>query len=370
MNDYSSAFKKKELGQDDVIKFTKALSSAIDVLQKFADKLQQIIEAVNQATGKGKKEDKDSSWVEFAAKIGTLVFSVLALVNSVEHFAKALDPGAVEAMSRAMADLWATIGTAVVPIFHILTDAIRQVAGEIFPVMQQLAPIIAQLTHAFVEILIPVVRVFAAIMTALMPVFKLFADLVDLVVQLISPLLAVFEALVKSLGGIIKVIVETFQPVLQLLGTVIHEVIGAFLKLIVWIARTIGADDFVNALVEALSPKDPKQGQTATGSAEIRTFEDLAKKFNLASINASGLGEEKKPTDLGDILNEIKEIKGNETIRGIAMDIREICQILKDNVPHPVQYIERTGNKLAEGDGETWGKVLAAPFTGGLSLLF
>src|SRR5262245_232560 len=91
--------------------------------------------------------------------------------SGMRSWVEALSPATVDQLNRAMGELFATLGQALLPVIEVMTDVIRRVADVISPLMQQLAPIFRQLAEIVGVVLLGAVNALVGVITGLLSVF-------------------------------------------------------------------------------------------------------------------------------------------------------------------------------------------------------
>jgi hypothetical protein len=207
--------------------------------------------------------------------VNSVIDSIEGIVTASKSWVEALAPNTIDNFNQAIRDLQATLGYAFQPIFTIMADTFRQVAGIILPLMEALRPVIESLTNTISESLINVIKVFATILTALAPLFKTWADA---------------------------------------FGNIMNTVIKSFILLVAYIAKLLGQDKVVADIIKTLEEK-PKAGlKAAATDVTTKNFETIARDMAIASANAAGAGKkEDEPKKLEDVISALKDImKGDE----------------------------------------------------------
>ncbi|WP_171473809.1 hypothetical protein [Frigoriglobus tundricola] len=270
-----------------------------------------------------------------AGAVAAVVAGLSAAFDVTKQWAGALEPGLIQQFDQAMRNVQATLGQAFTGIFDQGINFLGKLAGFINPVMQQLKPVIDELTNTAIKNMTGSIRIAVTQFAALVPVLRtvaLFAEyfgaqlrpvvaiLGALVAVALAPLVIAFNILNAILSPVIKVlsavfdgltgIIETFTTIFQVVidsinaalqslfgGTVTDMVKGvknAFAELRAAIvlaaarlALLFGATDFVKRLRDSLNPT----GQQAAGPASIKSLEQIGKDLAQASVNAAGAGE-------------------------------------------------------------------------------
>ena len=300
--------------------------------------------------------------------------AVQGMISKLGEFVTALSPGSMQQFSQSLRDLQATVGVAFQPIFAILTDTIRQAAGIILPVMQQLRPVIEEVTQVFASNLLTKVQGLADIFSSLMPIIKQIAVLMELLdtvtmpvviaMKLLAPLfslltiamqpvtdvLKIMQAALDGINQIFDVMIRIVGVLVQMFVTFIQSLFGGIPLKDILAAMTQAVKGVINALVIftatllkffgiSLQPLidafDKKSGETASGPPQIRGFEQISKDLQLAAAGAGGTGTAKPEDLLKETVEQLKRMqagtdKGNETVTKILADISGYLKILAD----------------------------------------
>jgi len=338
---------------------------------------------------------KPSGLAEVAAAISGIAAVATAAVGAIEQvigqlkgFVEALNPALINQFNRAMRDLQATVGVAFEPIFEVLTGTFRQVAGLILPVMEELRPVVQQLTESFAATLIPQVKLAVSIFSALAPVLRVIASLFTTLQGVMQPIFGVlqlfatgigflfqllevallpltealkvvsaffegfsellnvvnivFSALVKTVADFIKSLLAgfNFKGIADLVTSTFKKLIEAMLLFIGSLAKFFGANKFLKNLIEGLSPKS---GAVAGGPASISSFEQISKDLAVAAATATGTsGEAEKKSDLGDVVKQLRDIErgGDSGFTKLVNKIDELIDTFKGTKDKAVTYVK------------------------------
>ena len=307
------------------------------------------------------------------------------IVSKSRAFVEALSPATIQIFDQSMRDLQATVGTALIPIFTVLTGAIRQVSGILLPVMEAFTPIVQQASEIIAGRLILSVKTLAGIFEGVMPVIKLLIGLWEFMNDLMKPIFIAMQANFALLGAVFTVLEAVLQPVIEVFKLVdeamndfsqvllvvkivfkaIVDSIAAFIKslmpafslkdvmtalkdatkkaveglvtFVAWLAKAFGQTDFLKKLSAGLTPT----GEGATAAAQnvgIKDLGSIMKDMSIASANAGAGGDEGDQSekellkDLKGIVDNIADGQGSPpwlgAIEGIAKDIQTLVQFL------------------------------------------
>jgi hypothetical protein len=200
---------------------------------------------------------------------------------------------------RALRGLQATIGVALEPLVDVFADLMDQIADELEPAMEALAPIVKDLAEAFASGILPVVQVFSTLLQALAPVLK-------------------------DLAALFK--------------TWIQKVISALILFIGALARIFGADAFLDRLIHSLEGGNRGRGQVgAVQNVHIAGLEAISNQLATASAIAGGRGGGPRTTEdwLREVVNQLREIQNGEvgTLERIRVIVQDIINWLRNHQP-------------------------------------
>lgn len=310
-----------------------------------------------------------------ALALGAASAAIQGVVSAVKSSVSALSPSTMAGFDRAMRDMSATIGVGFAPIFQELIGIVRTISGVILPMMEALSPVMRSLTESVGGVLVPVFKLFAGIVEALMPVFRILATIIELVVAILRPAFAmltnaavvlgvifgvleailapivellkgwasVFDAIgqvFEVVGKVFKALADTIMPLIKMLFQglglgkifeflvwIIGQVVKAFIIAIATLAKLAGATDFIKNLRKSL---EPKAGATAAiTNVGIKSLDQISKDMATASAAASGPGEKAQTeTDmLAGILDTLTQI---ESQKQPIEDIRDLVAQLNN----------------------------------------
>lgn len=301
-----------------------------------------------------------------------LTGSVNAVAGPIAQFVQAINPAIVAEFNRAMRDLNATIGIALMPIMETLTGVVREMIGNLLPVMQSLQPVIRTIAQAIGGALTPVIQAFAGVMTSLMPVFQVFADVIEGGAGL-------FGDFVLAVRPVIEVVVELGKQLMTFVGSLLGFEDGAkglfeqlrsgfqmLIKNVILAAATflkmIGATDTLGALIKGLRP--PEQGPRA-GIATLQNasmtgdFASISKRLAEQAFVASAFGGKGGPKKTDDWLAElaktaqdIKDGKGSPMnammadMVGVMTGVFEFGKATAEWVQKVAHWVEQVWKKL------------------------
>lgn len=229
------------------------------------------------------------------------------------RFVELLAPGTTFGFSLAMRDLGATIGTSLEPAFRTLTDTIKEVSGTIYPLMQRLAPIIAQISNIFGNIMLTSV-------TLVSDVFGSLAGILGTVVTSFDTVTQIVRVAFTALGAIITTVVDGFTTAINIIGDfsglfgLLNSELSQFAKTLAYTGASIamafsflGGAAFLDRLISSLSP--------GTGAVAVPWGPSIMRTGQIAneiaqSAFASGGGPQQTTNDLiREIISIMREVR-------------------------------------------------------------
>lgn len=230
-------------------------------------------------------------------------------LKSLTGFVDALSPGSLKVLELAFRDLYATIGTALLPVVNVFTEGIHNMAGALLPAMQAIAPVFNQLANVALSVLIPIVNQMSVIFQTLAPVLSEIAGLFKVVADIIGVYIAIQTTLFQVIAGFIGGLVGGgVSGALDKFKNVIYQVIGIVLKLLTALAPMIGLGDIGDKLAKNLEAAANPPAAGVGGAAQnigLKGLEQISKDLAVAAASAVGGGEAKKDKGLLDYLPDL-----------------------------------------------------------------
>ena len=207
--------------------------------------------------------------------IGAVVGALAGFVATMQVFVQALAPNVIQQFGIAIRDLMATIGYSAVPMFLILTDAIRQVSGIILPVMQELRPVLEDLTKVFSGILIAQVRL-AGVLFFISPLILFFASGLQMAPAPLSLLMDVLTVTVRTFEELITAVfggkagVDDVRQATAFFTKIIQQVATGLVILAGSILKFVGLTDTLGTVIKQFQKLRAERAVEARGRAEGR----------------------------------------------------------------------------------------------------
>jgi hypothetical protein len=148
------------------------------------------------------------------SSLGAVTGAFTQLQSAMSSFVGAFSPSAVLALNQAMYDLSAVVGSALLPVFNLLTSAVRQFSSILLPAVERLRPAIQTVADALGEMLD------AAMMAVELLVEPLvfLGNIVAAVAQVFSGLTPLLKSWAVVAAGVQAVFVELFKALADSLG--------------------------------------------------------------------------------------------------------------------------------------------------------
>jgi hypothetical protein len=282
--------------------------------------------------------------VAAVAAAGIAVFAIAMNLaekefQKITNLVKLFNPGIVQAFQFALDNLGATIGRVLVPIIQIATGVVREWMNALVPVLSAFAPIIAQFAQAFGQLMVTAMQPFAALLKSFAPLIKILMEQFQLVavvvMALLQPILLVVRAFnmlwrvfyeLSGLGTVVRILTkafeafskvfEVFEAAFDILETTISVLVDAFVSMLtsifpfkdvidaltravqfairnlyvfsVMLAKFLGLDGVVAALIDSVNQKANPATDTAAQTPALKTLDQLSKDLALASAAAGG----------------------------------------------------------------------------------
>ncbi len=169
---------------------------------------------------------------------GPITGALSEFAGKIMSFVEALNPSAVMMFSQSLKDLQAVVGTALEPVFGVLTDAVREAADLLLPVTKQLAPVFGQIARTVMDVLQPVMQTWANQLRALVPIIQLVADVMSGVAPVMVAVQTVMAAVTRTVGDFIASLfgsgyrdaMASFKSAMQRLASAVLLTVGAMLR--------------------------------------------------------------------------------------------------------------------------------------------
>ena len=146
--------------------------------------------------------------------VGGGIAAAQNLMSAVKEFAGVLSPVSLQMFDRAVKDTQAAVGVALLPVLEQMTASVREAGELILPVARQLEPVFRRLAETMGERLSLEMEALAEVVTALVPLFDLLAEIDEVLLESIRPLIGVIELLAALLTPIIKGTVQALEMLL------------------------------------------------------------------------------------------------------------------------------------------------------------
>lgn len=272
---------------------------------------------------------------------------VLSVIGRLTPFVEAINPALVQSLGVAMRDLFATIGYALVPVFQVLVDSIRQVSGIILPVVRELQPVIRELAVALGSQLVEYVRLAASVIRAFMPAIEVITALFIQFTQVIVLLMDIMVVLVRTLADVAKGFglfsSGDLKDSIKSLGDLFRNLAKQVVLMTATVLKFLGMTSVLDAMLANFQKLAEEQANPAAGlkgaatSAGIKDASQIARDAAAASAIASGVGsgEKSQTAYLADMVKGIADIKGSgQTFQQfIADQFNKLIKAITPTIP-------------------------------------
>lgn len=202
-----------------------------------------------------------------ATAASTAIAGLQALAGASAATVSALAPGTVMAFNLAMRDLTATFGVALQPVVQTATTFARMIGSTLLPIMDQLRPVFQELGQVFLNVgqvvlrtfarladaMMPVVNAFAGVIDALEPVLQVFVQIAEIAMAALMPMFAAVAGLFKLLEAPLRLVGELFQmlsPALESFIVITRGISAAVLEVFNSLADALGLDSLRGGMQE------------------------------------------------------------------------------------------------------------------------
>ncbi len=304
--------KEEKAFQKEAAREEKAAQKAIDAAARAADAQMLTGQDVKGAPGKAVGGAVALAGGGAAGMLGDLA-------GQMSQFVAALNPSAVEVFSQAMGDLNAVIGTALMPVFTILTTAVRQVANLLLPVAEELAPVFAQIAGVIMSVLQPAFQTLTGLIRLTIPPLQIFSDILSALAPLLVAYQTIQAAVIDVLADFMKSLLgpdyaegmNEFKSAMQKLAGAAITTVGALARM----SQTMFGfgDKLLDSLIKATEGGRQKKAEgLAAKQGTLTSFGGLDSQELVKAFSASGIAGEQDKTDnqwLKEANDNLKDIK-------------------------------------------------------------
>lgn len=278
----------------------------------------QVAGGIGQAAGGAVKMMTD---LKAAGDLATGAF--MGIASQVSGFVQAFAPATVEQFQLALRDLTAVIGMALQPLMGAFTTVIREVANSLMPIAQGLAPVFRTMGQVMVQVLTPALDTLASVVQSLLPAFEVFGQ----IVAALTPILRIGQTLIAGWVELFKSLIESIMPskegvkgFMDGFADAIKELASAVMKVVAFIARSLGGYAFIDGMIKSLTGKmSEKKDSTGIGAPTGAAFTNLVsfgQQVATRAFMATGDDAKSKTTEdwlktLAEDLGDIRAGKGD-----------------------------------------------------------
>lgn len=167
--------------------------------------------------------------------VSSVVSSFMKIVAVVNTFVAAFNPALVQQFMLTIKDLIAVVGAGLQPITTAFTLLARQLADQLVPIIQQMAPYFSKVGEALIRGITPLIGAMTEFYGAMMPLIQEFGPVVaELagrlgnvaaeIMKALTPIIGIVLELVMPLADLMGGLLDILVPVIQILGTLIGAV--------------------------------------------------------------------------------------------------------------------------------------------------
>jgi hypothetical protein len=246
------------------------------------------------------------------------------LGSMVGSFVGAFSPSTVMQFQMALADLTAVVGSALAPVMDALTTTARELGSVLLPFARQMQPIMTQLAQTVVQVLLPVLDNWGAVLQDMVPVFQFAADVfanVGTIARVAGAFMAGWIEQIQQWVSAIMPSTDAVKSFSDMIRDATQWLAKSVLLLVAQFAKLVGATGFLEGMTKSLGKAPGKPGLAKTEDdtgfaaaqqARFTTAMDFGKSVATAAFTATGGIEVPKDTNawLQDVVKELEAIKG------------------------------------------------------------
>jgi phage-related protein len=354
------------------------------------------------AGAEGGLAEAGAAFAGAAVAVAALAVAVEQAFSKIQSAVAAFSPATIELFNQSLDNFNATVGKAFVPIFQDLTQVVQQATSAIAPLMDQIRPIVQQFADSLGNFLVKYIQQAADRFQAIIPIIDLLAKAFEPVFEIVTALGNVFTllfqeillvvttllklsgigVLLQGIAAAFKIFNEAFSVVREgfnILATVVNTLVDGFLGLFtglfpikeifdsfhkavqqvikslyifaIQLAKSLGLNSVVGAILKSLEGKNAK-GEQAAGPASIQTYESLSKNLALKAASAVGGGSGGGVTSEQDFWKQVLE-----DAKAAAESTKDFKEIVKDGFKAVVDALPKIpGSETIKAASDKYGK--------------
>lgn len=263
-----------------------------------------------------------------------MVNELLSIPDKIAPFVKAFNPTLVEQFGVAMDNLHATVGASLEPVMETFLSLVRQTNDVFGPLFERLRPMFEQVWSELGQQLLPVIRLLAEAVEAVIPIWQLLVDafgplrdVIPLVANLMRAWLAVLTGLLDGLLGDTSGVKDAAAELSDSMKRATRAVILFAANL----AAMLGFDKVVENLKKTFSPVQQGAGKVAAPKdVGISDMASILRDAQVAAAQAQGGAAKTQEDWLGDIHAALEEALANQDAfnAGFVASVQRVFEAL------------------------------------------
>lgn len=194
--------------------------------------------------------------------------ALMSIVKAASPFVTALDPALMAKLGLAFADLMAVVGYGLRPIIVMAIAAIKMFGDMLLPVMKAMAPAISSMAGSIMQLVIPVLKIWADSIMYMIPVIEsmgFFFRVIGETIAWASPILELgFKTLAAGLNALVAIIAGVVAGIKTLVVAVLDMVAWA-MKKVPFMGETAKQIEGASKAVSDSAGKDLNDAAAAMG---------------------------------------------------------------------------------------------------------
>lgn len=275
-----------------------------------------------------------------------------AAVGPISKFVDAISPGTMQLFQMALRDLHATIGSALLPVVNVMTDAVKKASQMLVPAVDALAPAFRSLANALTSFMMPAIQVTSHALKSMAPLLESVGDVLKTMGDVLGVMSVLLLSIKDALGQFFKSLIGGtgggFSDMLAKLRDGVYQLMTTLLVAAAYIAKAFGALGFIEHLQKNLrelaKPGDEGGKGAALQGASLKGFEQISKDLAVAAAQAVAGGgddvDKKLEEWAADAVGKLDEVmKNGQTLTQV---LENLWQKLSEKVDTKVDEIIKT----------------------------
>lgn len=278
-----------------------------------------------------------------SSKIADVATHFEALAGPLAKFVDALSPGTMQIFQLAMRDLYATIGSALLPVMQMLIEAVRKTSALLVPAVDALEPAFRSLAAGLLSFIMPAMQVLSHALKGMAPLMEAAGEALHILGDALGIVGVAFMSLKDAFGVFINGLMGGggggggLKTMLDGLRDAVFKVMMVMITAAAAIAKAFGNTEFIKKFVENLKElQNPGEGGkgAALAGAGLKGLEQISKDLAVAATMAAGAGEHDKEDPMKKLtermLKELEDV--GENADDMLKWAKETYQIVTDKV--------------------------------------